>query len=96
MKSERERQKTYCTTHVWNLKYDINELIHETETDSQIQRTDLWLPRGKEGGVDWEFGISRCKLLYVEWINNKVPLYSTGHYIQYPVINHNEKEYVCN
>ena len=44
------------------------------------------------GGLDWEFGISRCKLLYTEWINNKVLLYSTGNYIQYPVINHNGKE----
>ena len=48
--------------------------------------------------VDWEFGISRCKLLNIEWINNKVLLYSTGKYIQYPVINHNrkqcEKEYI--
>ena len=30
---------------------------------------------------------------YIEWINNKVLLYSTGNYIQYPVINHNGKEY---
>ena len=29
---------------------------------------------------------------YREWINNKVLLYSTGNYIQYPVINHDEKE----
>ena len=43
--------------------------------------------------MDWEFGISRCKLLYIECINNKVLLYSTGIYIQYPVINHNGKEY---
>ena len=48
---------------------------------------------GREGGLDWEFGISRCKLLYIEWINNKVLLSSTGNYIQYPVINHNGKEY---
>ena len=48
---------------------------------------------GDGGGKDWEFGISRCKLLYVEWKNNKVPLYSTENYIQYPVINHNGKEY---
>ena len=47
---------------------------------------------GRWGGKDWEFGISRCKLLYIEWINNKVPLY-TGNYIQHPVINHNGKEY---
>ena len=44
-------------------------------------------------GMDWEFGISRCKLLYIEWIDNKVLLYSTGKYIQYPVIKHNGKEY---
>ena len=35
-------------------------------------------------GTDWEFGISRCKLLYIGWINNKVLLYSTGNSIQYP------------
>ena len=48
---------------------------------------------GGGGGKDWEFGVSRCKLLYREWINNKVLLYSTGNYIQNPVINHNGKEY---
>ena len=46
-----------------------------------------------EGGIDWEFEISRCKLLYTEWVNNKVLLYSTGNYIQYPVIIHNGNEY---
>ena len=25
---------------------------------------------GNRGGKDWEFGISRCKVLWVEWINN--------------------------
>ena len=48
---------------------------------------------GCQGGVDWEFGISRCKLLFIELINNKVLLYSTGNSIQYPVTNHNGKEY---
>ena len=80
---------------MWNLKYDTDKLIYETETDSQIQKTDLWLPRrrGTRGGMDWEFGVSRCKLVYIGWVNNKVLLYSTGNYIQYPVINHNGKEY---
>ena len=41
-------------------------------------------------------GISRCKLLHIKWINNKVLLYSTGNYIQSPVINHNGKEYKKN
>ena len=43
--------------------------------------------------MNWEFGSSVGKLLYIELINNKVLLYSTGNYIQYPVINHNGKEY---
>ena len=45
-------------------------------------------------GKDSEFGISRCKLVYIGWINNKVLLYSTGNYIKYPVINHNGKVYI--
>ena len=45
------------------------------------------------GGMEWVVGVSRCKLLYMEWINNKVLLYSIENYIQYPTINHNVKEH---
>ena len=51
---------------------------------------------GDGGGKDWDCGVSRCKLLYIGWINNKVLLSGTGNYIQYPVINHNGKEYKIN
>ena len=88
-----ERQIPYDITYGWNLNHDTNELTYETETDSQTQRSELWLPRRKSGGMNWEFGISRRKLLNIGWINNKVLLYSTGNYVQYPAINHNEKEY---
>ena len=43
--------------------------------------------------MDWEFQISICKFIYMEWINSKVLLYSTGNYIQYPHINENGKEH---
>ena len=47
----------------------------------------------EEGGgrrLAWEFGISRCKLVYADWINNiPVLLNSTGDYIQYLVIKYN-------
>ena len=46
---------------------------------------------GEGVGMEWEFGVSKCKLLHIEWINNKVLLYNTGNYIQYPGINHNGK-----
>ena len=49
------------------------------------------LLRGRGSGEGWT-GVRRCKLLHLEWIN-KVLLYSMGNYIQYPVINHNGKEY---
>ena len=66
-------------------------LLVKQKTDLQTQKTNLSLPKDKkgEGGLDWEFGISRRQLFYVEWINNKVLLYGTGKYIQHPVINHN-------
>ena len=48
---------------------------------------------GVAGGMDWEFGISRCKLLHIGCLNNVVLLYNIGDYTQYPVINHNGKEY---
>ena len=41
---------------------------------------------GVGGGMEWEVGVSRCKLLHIEWINNKVLQYSTENYIQYLVI----------
>ena len=47
-------------------------------------------------GVDGEFGVGRCKLLHLEWINSKVLMYSTGNHIEYPVINYNGKEFKKN
>ena len=37
--------------------------------------------------MEREVGVSRSKLLCIEQVNNKVLLYSTGNYIQYPMIN---------
>ena len=36
----------------------------------------------------------RCTLLYIKQIKNKVLLYSTENYIQYPVANHNGNKYM--
>ena len=70
-----QRKIPYDVTYMWNLKYDTNELIYETETDSQ--RTDLRLPRGRRGGggMDWEFGIDMYTLICIQWITNKNLLY---------------------
>ena len=36
---------------------------------------------GAGGWMEWEVGVSRCNLLPIEWIKNKVLLYSTRNYI---------------
>ena len=41
-----------ASLYMWNLKYETNELLDKTESDSQVQRTDLRLPKGKEGGIN--------------------------------------------
>ena len=33
--SQKEKDKYHMISHMWNLKYDTNEHIYETETDSQ-------------------------------------------------------------
>ena len=36
---------------MWNQNFlnNINELTRKTETDSQISKINLWLPKGKQG-----------------------------------------------
>ena len=36
--------------------------------------------------MDWEFGVSRCKLLHIEGINNKVLLYGIENYVQFVAV----------
>ena len=80
------------------LKYGTKE--PNCKTDSYTWRSDLWLPRvrGEGRGMDCKFGVGRCKLLHLEWMNNKVLMYSTGNNTESPGINHNGKEciYVYN
>ena len=45
------------------------------------------------GGLDWECGVGRHRLLQIGWTNNKGGLHSRGIYVQYPVINHSGREY---
>jgi len=47
-------------------------------------------------GMDWEFGVNRCKLLPLEWISNGILLYSTGNHIQSLMKEHdNVKKKEC-
>ena len=91
-KSERERQISYDITYMWNLKYEkMNVSMKQKQTHRHREQTCSCQGGGGKGGMEWQFGISRCKLLHTGWINGKVLLCSTGNYVQCPVINHNGK-----
>ena len=64
---------------------------------TDIQNRDM-IAKGEKGQGSDEVGVwvTRCKLFYIESINNIILLYSTGNYIQHPMINHNGKEYFLN
>ena len=67
-----------------------------TDTENRLMVAKKEGTCGKDG---LEVGISRCKLLSMKWINNKILLYSTGNDIQQLVIKYNGKEnendYTC-
>ena len=90
--SQREKDKYHImiSLYMWNLKWDINELIYKRKRVTDVENR---LVAAKDRGVRRELGTSRCKILYTECINSKVLLYSTGNYTRYPGINHDGKGY---
>ena len=44
------------------------------------------------GWMDWEFGVSRYKLLHLDWISSEVLLYSTENYVQSLGLEHDGRE----
>ena len=81
-------------------KYYMISLICEIQNITQMNLSTKWKQthrhrkqtcgchKGDGLGTDREVGVSRCKPLYTEWINNTALLYSRGMCIQYPMINH--------
>ena len=49
-----------------SLKSDTNELTYETETNSDIEKRLVVAKREGQRGKDWEFGVSRYKLVYID------------------------------
>ena len=56
----------YKIWHKWTYLWNRNNL---TGIENR-----LVVAKGEEGGwgKEWEFGINRCKLIYIGWIHNKV------------------------
>ena len=72
----------------------MNLSMKQKQNNGLEKRLGVPSREGLGGGTECKVGVSRCKLLYIEWIN-KVLLYSTENGIQYLKINHNGKKYIC-
>ena len=66
----------------------MNLFPEKKQTHGHGEQTCSCQGGGRGSGMDWEFGVSRCKLLHLEWISNEVLLYSTGNAIQSLGIEH--------
>ena len=57
-KSERERQIPYDIIYMWNLKYDTNEPIYETNSLMDIENRLVVASGERVGwGMEWEVGL---------------------------------------
>ena len=94
------QQSHFCDiTYMWNKKKtnDTNELMYKIEIDSQILKTNLWLPKEKcVGGINQE--LETHTTIY-EIDNQQGPMVQHREYIHYLVIiykgKESEKEYMC-
>ena len=51
-----------------------------TEKKLTDLENSLVVAKGEGEGVGW-IGVTRCKLLHLEWISNEILPYSTGNYM---------------
>ena len=61
----------------FNLKSNMAQMNLSTEkkqTHGHAGQTCGCQEGGGGSEMDWEFGISRCKLLHLEWISNEILL----------------------
>ena len=73
----------------------VNLIKQSRLTDTENK---LMVPEEERGSGKEKLGLCNCssryKLLCIKQINNNVLLHTTANYIQYPVINYNEKEHI--
>ena len=81
--SQKEKNKYRILTHVCvTQKNGTDEPVCRAEVETQMQRTNVWTPRGEkpQGGGDggmlnWEIGIDMYSLMCIKLMTNKNMLY---------------------
>ena len=65
------------------------QMKHSTEENHGLwEQTCGCQGEGGGSGMDWEFGVNRCKVLPLEWISSEILLYSTGNYVWLFMMEH--------
>ena len=59
----------------------MNLSTEEKQTHGLGEQTCGYQGGSGGSGMDQEFGVSKCKLLYLEWISNEILLCSIRNYI---------------
>ena len=57
-------------------------------TERKIMDLENRFVVAKGKGEDWELGVNGCKLLPLEWISNEILLCSTGNYVYWLMMEH--------
>ena len=81
--SQKEKNKYRILTHIHGTqKNGTDELVSRVETETQMQRTNVWTPRGESGGggggggvMNWAIGINMYTLMCIKLMTNKDLLY---------------------
>ena len=78
--SQKEKNKYHILMHICGIqKNGTDEPVFKAEIETQMQRTNVWTPRGESGGVwggmNWEIGIDMYTLICINQITNEDLLY---------------------
>ena len=82
--SQKEKNRYCILTYICGIqKNGTDEPVCKTEIETQMQRTNIWTPRGESGvgwgdaggGMNWEIGIDIYTLICIKYITNKKLLY---------------------
>ena len=69
-------------------KNGIDDLICKTEIETEMQRINIWTPRGEEvGGMNWEIGID------IKQVTSENLLYNSGNSTQHFVVTEMGRKY---
>ena len=86
--SQKEKNKYHILMHICEIqKNGTDEPVCKAEIQTQMQRTNVWTPRGKHGGggggvMNWVIGIDIYTLIRIQWITNKNLMYKKINKIQ--------------